>query len=80
MPVMLINTSPRATHAQAALREVIKTMSGNIIEQACTTVPLLGSELAADGIVKDETISALLNAALDEFATAVRERGLNQSL
>ena len=32
MPVALLNTSPRASHAQKALREVIKTMSGDICE------------------------------------------------
>ena len=50
-PIMLINTSPRATHAQAALKEVLMTMSGNIIVEAATTIPLLSGNFDVDGIV-----------------------------
>ena len=50
-PIMLINTSPRATHAQAALKEVLMTMSGNIIVEAATTIPLLSVNFHVDGIV-----------------------------
>ncbi len=54
---MLINTLPRAHHAQDALKEVLKTMSGNVIEQAHVAIPLLGSELAATGIASDQANS-----------------------
>ena len=57
MPVALINTSPRASHAQAALREIITTMSGRIIEEACVSVPLLGSDLDAAAIVNSSRIA-----------------------
>ncbi len=70
-PVMLINTSPRAHHAQDALREVLRTMSGKIIEPACVAVPLLGSGLDSGGIVEHETISNLLKAALGRFCDAI---------
>ncbi|MGB0867823.1 MAG: NADPH-dependent FMN reductase, partial [Granulosicoccaceae bacterium] len=43
MSVVLINTSPRASHAQSALHEVVKTMSGQVIEEAGLQLPLLGS-------------------------------------
>ena len=65
-PIMLINTSPRASHAQAALREVLTTMSGDIIESACVTLPLLGSDLDSGvAIVEHPEISAALLRALD---------------
>ena len=70
-PVMLINTSPRAHHAQDALREVLRTMSGTIVEPACVAVPLLGSGLDSKGIVEHETISSLLKAALSRFCDAI---------
>lgn len=38
-PVMLINTAPRATHAQAALREVLATMSARLVPEADVVVP-----------------------------------------
>ncbi len=71
MPVALINTSPRASHAQAALREVITTMSGCIVEEASIAVPLLGSGLDADGIVENSQIAQLLNDALKSFYAAI---------
>lgn len=57
MPVALYNTSPRASHAQAALREVILTMSGIIIESASMNIPLLGTDLDANGIIKNDKLS-----------------------
>jgi len=67
IPVALYNTSPRARHAQEALREVISTMSGNIIEGASVSVPLLGTNLDADGIVKNEGLSRLMVSKLNLF-------------
>lgn len=71
IPVALINTSPRAIHAQAHLREVIATMSGVIVERACITVPLLGSGFGVDAIVNDSEISALLRSSIESFCEAV---------
>jgi NAD(P)H-dependent FMN reductase len=44
-PVGVVNTSPRASHADAALRETLRTMSAALVEAACVTVPLLGAGL-----------------------------------
>ena len=71
IPVALYNTSPRATHAQAALREVITTMSANIIESACVSVPLLGTNLDAAGIVKNEEISQLMLGKINLFGDEI---------
>ena len=70
-PVALLNASPRATHAQAALREIVSVMSARIIENASITVPILGSNLSEDGIVLHPEISAPLRAALAALAVAV---------
>lgn len=72
MPVALLNASPRASHALAALREVITTMSANIIEAACIAVPLLGSGLDTQGIVEDEQIAPMLLTMLEVFAAQIR--------
>lgn len=76
-PIMLINTSPRASHAQQALKEVLVTMSGNLIESACLSIPLLGSELDVDGILADEVIAADLIAALAEFCRSIENHKSN---
>ncbi|KXI28095.1 NADPH-dependent FMN reductase [Paraglaciecola hydrolytica] len=70
-PIMLINTSPRASHAQESLREVLITMSGDIIESACVSVPLLGSGLDKNGIIVNAEISHALQTALNEFCQKI---------
>ncbi|WP_211243350.1 NADPH-dependent FMN reductase [Chitiniphilus eburneus] len=76
-PVALLNASPRATHAQAALRETISVMSAHIVEGASITVPILGSKLTEDGIADHTEISASLRMALAALCDAV-SRGTYQ--
>jgi len=63
-PVVLLNASPRAVHAQAALKEIVTMMSAAIVEDASITVPILGSKLDEDGIVSHPEISRLLRESL----------------
>jgi len=70
-PVALLNASPRATHAQASLRETVRTMSGCIVQEASVAVPLLGRPADPQAIAADPELSALLRAALTAFARAV---------
>jgi len=46
-PVMVLNASPRAHHADDALRETLRTMSARLIEAQSLVIPLLG-------VVRDE--------------------------
>lgn len=73
VPIMLINTSPRASHAQAALREVLTTMSGNIVDAACLAIPLLGSDLDAAAIVAQPLLAEALTESLAIFFTTITE-------
>lgn len=73
-PVMLVNTSPRAYHAQEALREVVTTMSGCIVESASVEIYLLGSNLNAAGIRQDEHLASPLAEGLEQFVAAIRAR------
>ncbi|MEF3073789.1 NADPH-dependent FMN reductase [Methylobacter sp. Wu1] len=70
-PVALLNASPRATHAQAALKETIAVMSARIIDEASITVPILGSKLDELEIVSDPGISAALHEAVLAFRRAI---------
>jgi chromate reductase len=63
-PVALLNASPRASHAQTALSETLRTMSAYIVEEASIAVPLLGSGLDEEGAIRDPQISAALRRAL----------------
>ena len=70
-PIALLNASPRAVHAQAALRETVTVMSGCIIDEASITVPILGSNLSEDEIILHPGISSSLLAALAALRAAV---------
>ena len=70
-PVALINTSPRATLAQAQMRGTLATMSAAIVGDACIDLPLMGRGLDAEGVVADGPLSAALRAALESFAQAI---------
>jgi chromate reductase, NAD(P)H dehydrogenase (quinone) len=63
-PVAVLNTSPRAQHAHAALCETLRTMSARLIENACISLPILGSGLDARGIAANADHAARLRAAL----------------
>src|SRR5258708_4921135 len=71
-PVALINTSPRATHALAALTITLETMSARLVKDASITLPLLGTVNDADSIAANAELSAPLRHALEIFARAIR--------
>ncbi|CAG0991911.1 flavin reductase (NADH) subunit 1 [Anaerolineae bacterium] len=71
-PVALLNASPRATHAHAALRETLSTMSARLVDGACITVPILGSGLSEDDIVQHPDIIPALLAALSSLKAATQ--------
>ncbi|TEW49828.1 NADPH-dependent FMN reductase [Psychromonas algicola] len=81
LPIMLINTSPRAQHALDALKEVLITMSGVIVDKASVAIPLLGTVLntkcdktsnelvyIAENEVHYEMLTNALNAFYDEIS------------
>ena len=71
-PVALINTSPRATHALAALTLTLETMSAHLVRDAFVTLPLLGVANDVNTIVTDEALAGPLRHAIAGFAAAIR--------
>jgi len=69
--IAVLNASPRAHHADAALRETLKTMSAVIVEEASISIPLLGAKLTDEGMVQDPVVSAAIRSALDSLHDAV---------
>lgn len=69
--VAVLNASPRAIHADMALKETLRTMAARIIESASITLPLLGSGLDDAGIVQSTEISGQLRDALTALARAL---------
>lgn len=70
--VALINTSPRAVHAQAQMREILTTMSVQLIEEASIALPLLGRNLGAGDIAADPQLSRVLKEALQSFVHHIK--------
>jgi chromate reductase, NAD(P)H dehydrogenase (quinone) len=72
-PIALFNASPHATHAQAALTEIVTVMSGRIVPEACIAVPLPGTKLDTEGIIADPEISSQIQTAIVTFVTAIEQ-------
>ncbi|MBZ5789511.1 NAD(P)H-dependent oxidoreductase [Burkholderia contaminans] len=72
-PVAVLNASPRATHADAALRETLSVMSAGIVERASITLPVLGSQLDAAGIAAHPPFAAALVEALHALVAVIAE-------
>lgn len=70
-PVALINTSPRATHALAALTLTLETMSAVLIGDASITLPLLGTANDARSIAANPDLAEPLRHAIEKFAQAI---------
>ena len=71
-PVALINTSPRATHALAALTITLETMSARLVNDASITLPLLGTANDAASIAANGEFAAPLRSALERYVQAIR--------
>jgi NAD(P)H-dependent FMN reductase len=72
-PVAMISPSARSTYAQAQLREILKTMSAQIVEPASIVVPLPRREMTVDEIAADESLAHALRSALAELDAVVRQ-------
>ncbi len=70
-PVGLLNPSPRATHAQAALAETLRTMSARLVEGASIVLPVSGRGLTASEIATDATLRSGLEAVLRAMHAAI---------
>jgi chromate reductase, NAD(P)H dehydrogenase (quinone) len=80
-PVAVLNASPRARHADAALREVLRTMAAVIVEAASITIAVLGTTLDEEGMVASPSIATSIQEALDALyeAVALHRTSMNAS-
>lgn len=62
--VAVLNASPRAHHADMALRETLKTMSAVIIEEASLGIPLNGAKPGEAGMVEDPLVASAIRNCL----------------
>lgn len=63
-PVALLNASPRATVAYAALEETMTVMAARIVPDASLTIPLIGSSADDIDILADPELCRLIRQSL----------------
>jgi chromate reductase len=71
--VVLINTSPRAFHAQASLREILATMAARLVTEAFTALPLTGKTVSARDVLADAGCVHRLKESLDALIRSLQE-------
>jgi chromate reductase, NAD(P)H dehydrogenase (quinone) len=73
-PVVLINASPRAFHAQASLREILATMAARLVPEAFASLSLTGKSVTAEEVLADprnaRRLKESLEALLEILATS----------
>jgi NAD(P)H-dependent FMN reductase len=71
-PTALINTAPRAFHAQASLREILSTMAARLIPEAFATISLTGKAVTVEDILGDPLCARRLMESLEALIAATR--------
>ena len=70
-PVALFDASTRSSYAQDSLREILRTMSVHLVEEAFVGVPLLGKNLGIEEILADPGKTQPLVKALEAFKRTI---------
>ncbi len=73
-PTALINTSPRAFHAQASLREILSTMAARLMPEAFITLPLTGKTISPVELLADPAIAGRLSQGLEILCGMLRDQ------
>jgi NAD(P)H-dependent FMN reductase len=79
-PIALLNPSPRAIHAHAALAETLRTMSTMLVDGASIALPIAGRGLTAAEIALDGELRPRLEKVLRAMRAAVPDRSTASSL
>jgi chromate reductase, NAD(P)H dehydrogenase (quinone) len=70
-PIGVLNASARSIHADASLRETLRTRSTRIIPGASITISLDGRRLSTEEMAADEAIAEALIGAIEALRAAV---------
>jgi chromate reductase, NAD(P)H dehydrogenase (quinone) len=63
-PVAIINVSPRAHHADDALRETLRTMSAGLVGERSFAVELLGAHMDEAAMAASPEVAAVVGEAM----------------
>ena len=73
-PVAVINASPRAHHADDALRETLRTMSAGLVGERSFAVELLGARLDEDAMAASPAVAAVVAEAMAALRHEISRR------
>jgi chromate reductase, NAD(P)H dehydrogenase (quinone) len=76
-PVAVFNPSYRSHHADEALKEILRTMSADLINDACVRIPVMGSGVDPDCIAASPSFAPAIRTALQTIVAHVRQRRLS---
>ena len=74
-PVAIINASPRAHHADDALRETLRTMSAALVGERSFAVELLGARLDEEAMVASPQVAAVVAQAIEALRAEIDRQG-----
>lgn len=78
--VAVFNASPTSYHADSAVKEVLKTMSAIVVENASVRVPLVGLPRTEEHMVANPEVATVLIDALNALRFAVAQSSLVRDL
>ena len=73
-PVAVLNASPRAHHADDALRETLRTMSACLVGERSFAVELLGAHLDEDAMAASPAVAAVVAEAIAALRAEIGRR------
>lgn len=78
-PVAVLNPALGAHHADAALKEILRTMSADLIDGACIRIPVIGSGVSAEHIADTPVFATALKDALQAMSRHVADRSSSRA-
>ena len=78
-PVVVFNASPRAQHADAALKETLRTMAAVLVEDAALTLPLLGAGPSEEAMSRSPAVTVSIKSMFDALRSALEGRDSRRS-
>jgi NAD(P)H-dependent FMN reductase len=74
-PVAVLNPSYQSFHADEALKETLRTMSADLVLDACLRIPVMGSGTDPDAIASAPRFASPIQAALRALVAHVQRSG-----
>jgi len=73
-PVVVLNPAYQSFHADDALKETLRTMSADLVVDACLRIPVIGSGTAPDAIAAVPRFAATITTALSALVAHLERR------